>query len=61
VNKYSSWTTEQLMQALDDLDRTTDEIEEPMAGDPIDSWFRRLYKIQVDLVRLSTELARRTA
>lgn len=61
MNKYTSWTTEQLVKALDDLDRTIDEIEEPMAGDRIDDWFRRLYKTQVDLVRLSTELARRMA
>lgn len=59
MNKYSGWSTEQLLKALDDLDRTMDEIEEPMAGEYMDTWFRRIYKTQVDLVRLQTELARR--
>lgn len=61
MNKYTGWTTAQLVQALNQLDETMDGLDEPVPGEPVEVGVRRLYKTQVDLIRLQTELARRMA
>ena len=54
-------TTGDLLGELDELDRMVDKYEDPVAGETMDSWFRRMYRIQVEVTRIQIELARRSA